>query len=104
MKIRTINMLTILLKPLTLALLFGTGGGLFASTLTIGVLPTGQSVQLGNPVMVSLMIQGLGDHTAPSLGTFDVNILFDPAILSFSTAVFGDPALGDQLDPLGVGS
>jgi hypothetical protein len=55
-------------------------------------------------VNVLLQINGLGNLTAPSLGTFDVNLDFDPTVLSFNNAVFGDPVLGDLLDPTGLGN
>src|ERR1039458_750954 len=76
----------------------------FADVITLGVFPASQSVALGSPVNVSLQITGLGNEAAPSLGTFDVNLNFDPTILSFNSAVFGDPILGDQLDPTGLGN
>jgi hypothetical protein len=53
--------------------------------------------------LLNIFISGLGDGTAPSLSTFDLDISFDPTILAFSTAVFGDPILGDQLDIWGLG-
>jgi len=65
---------------------------------TIGFEPTSQEVLVGSPVDVDLMIWGLGDYTEPSLSTFDLDILFDPTILAFNSAIFGDPILGDQLD------
>ena len=65
----------------------------------LSVQPFGQSVMLGSQALVDLNIAGLGDP--PSLGTFDININFDPTILSFNNFLFGDLALGDQLDPTG---
>jgi len=44
-------------------------------------------------------MSGLGDGTAPSLGVFDLDIGFDPAILGFNSVTFGD-----QLDLWGLGS
>lgn len=60
--------------------------------------------QINNQLPVYLKIAGLGDGTAPSLGVFDVDILFDPVFLAFNNATFGDPLLGDQLDLFGLGS
>lgn len=51
---------------------------------------------------VDLNISGLGNGTA--LGTFDLSIGFDPSILSFQGARFGDPTVGDQLDLEGFGT
>lgn len=69
----------------------------FSSTtvqaVSIAFVPAAQVVLGGTPVDVGLAISGLGDHTAPSLGAFDLTISFDPARLSFSTVVF-DTFLG----------
>jgi hypothetical protein len=46
----------------------------------------------------------LGDGVAPSLGTFDINVNFDPTILEFSDVHYEDPILGNQLDLFGLGS
>jgi len=64
--------------------------------------PSSQSVTPGSPIMVDINIAGLGDP--PSLGTFDINVAFDSTILSFDNFAFGDPVLGDQLDPTGGGN
>lgn len=64
--------------------------------ITIGFDPISQTVPVGSPVTVDLFISGLGDGTAPSLGTFDLVISFDPMILNFSAVIFG-PYLGDPL-------
>jgi len=47
---------------------------------------------------VTISIDGLGAGTAPSLGTYDVNLGFDPLLLSFVSATFGN-----QLDIFGFG-
>lgn len=73
-----------------------------ADIATISVVPSSQSATLGSPVNVSLFIANPGEP--PSLGTFDLNINYDPTILSFRNATFGDPTLGDQLDPTGGGN
>jgi hypothetical protein len=39
---------------------------------------------------VNLLISGLGDGVAPSLGTFDLDVTFDPAILAFNNVLFGN--------------
>jgi hypothetical protein len=67
-----------------------------ASATTIGLTPTSQTVSAGSPVTVDLNISGLGNGTA--LGAFDISVNFDSADLSFQSATFGDPVLGDQLD------
>lgn len=75
-----------------------------SQAITIGFEPATQEVRVGTSVDERLVISGLGDGTAPSLSTFDLNISFDTALLAFSGVTFGDPNLGDQLDLLGFGS
>ena len=69
-----------------------------SQAITIGFDPVGQDVVLGNSASVNLVISGLGDNTAPSLGAFDLNISYDPTILSLTTVGFGN-----QLDIWGLG-
>jgi len=61
-----------------------------AMAVTIGFDPASLSVTEGDTFDVDLFIEGLGDGVAPSLGTYDLDVLFDPAILAFDTVVFGD--------------
>lgn len=74
-----------------LGLLVGT-----AQAATISLSPTAQTVGLGDPFTVDLNISGLGNGTA--LSAFDISVNFDSAGLTFQSAAFGDPVLGDQLD------
>jgi hypothetical protein len=60
----------------------------------LGFVPPAQEVPVGTSVSVDVVISGLGDFTSPSLGAFDLDIAFDPSILSLSSVVFG-PFLGD---------
>lgn len=85
------------------AFLLFASAGLQAQGIVLSFDPAAQSVDLGSSVNVGLVISGLGDSTAPSLGAFDLDIHFDPGRLSFSSATFGDPVLGDRLDVLGLG-
>ena len=71
--------------------------------ISLDFVPATQTLQLGSTVAVGIRISGLGNLTSPSLGTFDINVSFDSARLSFVSAVFGDSILGDQLDLLGLG-
>lgn len=72
--------------------------------LSISLTPTTQTVDVGQTLQFDLVVSGLGAGVAPSLGTYDVDIGFDPGILGFTSAVFGDPILGNQLDLFGFGS
>ena len=75
-----------------------------SQAITIGFEPSLQIVELGSQATVHLSISELGSGVAPSLGTFDLDISYDPSILSFGAVTFGDPILGDQLDLFGLGS
>jgi hypothetical protein len=70
-----------------------------AQAITLSVNPAIQNVNLGSSVSVGVSISGLADGAAPSLGAYDFDLSFNPGVLSFSGAVFGD-----QLDLLGSGS
>lgn len=69
--------------------------------LTISLTPTSQTVDVGQTLQFDLVVTGLGSGAAPSLGTYDLDISFDPGILNFSGAVFGDAMQGNQLDLFG---
>jgi len=75
-----------------------------AKAATISVSPASQSIVNGDSVDVSIVISGLGDGAADSLGAFDLNLTFDNSILSYTAAAFGDPVLGDQLSLGGSGT
>lgn len=91
------------LHRLVLAIAVSTtlGAGV-ARAATIGFTVTPQPFPGGN-VEVALTISGLVDAGAPSLGTFDLDVVFDATVLATPTAVFGDPVLGDELDVTGAG-
>jgi hypothetical protein len=60
------------------------------------------TVTLGGVATVDLSISGLG--AGSQLGGYDLNVGFNPSIVSFASATFGDPKLGDQLDLEGFGT
>ncbi len=62
----------------------------------LSISPATQTVALGSPANFNLNVSGLGNGTA--LGTYDLNVAFDPALLSYSSTSFGS-----QLDVLGFG-
>jgi hypothetical protein len=70
--------------------------------ISINFVPSSQTVHVGDPLSVALQISGLSSRRwgigAPSLGGFDLDVTFNPEILSLSNVVFGDPKRGDQLD------
>lgn len=75
-----------------------------AQAISLGFSPVSQTVIIGQPAQIALKISDLVANSAPSLGSFDLKINFDPSILSFNSVSFGDPILGDQLDLEGLGS
>ena len=75
-----------------------------SNAITIGFNPQHQTVPVGDKAEVALVISELGNGAEPSIGAFDLDITFDPTILTFDSVVFGDPDLGDQLDLSGWGS
>lgn len=75
-----------------------------SQAITLSFDPAFQGVLVGNQVDVDVVISGLGDGVAPSLGVFGLFIGYDPTILYLAAVTFGDPDLGDQLDILDCGS
>ena len=65
----------------------------------VTVTPSTQTVSVGDPFTVNLQISGLGAGTAPSVGVYDIDLGFDPNLVSFSSVAFGS-----GLDVLGLGS
>jgi hypothetical protein len=74
----------------------------FAGTIALSITPLTQGVNVASVPTVAIQIAGLADP--PSLGTFDLYISFSPIVLSLNNVLFGDPGLGDQLDPTGLGN
>lgn len=76
--------------------------------ISLGFVPSAQVVTVGDAFSVGIQISGLSPRLwrlgPPSLGAFDLDVTFNPAILSLSNVVFGDPKRGDQLALLGFGS
>ena len=80
------------------------GAPLGAASIVVGTSPQLQSTNVGSMAEVQINISGLGNKTAPSLGAYDLNIAFNPAVVSFNGLTFGDPLLGDQLNLSGIGT
>ncbi len=74
-----------------------------AQAILLAFTPSSQTVATGSPATVSLSIAGLAG-SATALGGFDLDLSFNPAILSLRGVSFGDPGLGDQLDLGGFSS
>lgn len=86
---------TVFWSSLLVGLVAAVGVHAYPVTLT----PSTQTVNVGDVVTVDLQISGLGIGSAPSLGVFDIDFGFDPALLSLSSVLYG---IG--LDVMGLGS
>jgi len=75
-----------------------------AQAITLSFEVSSSEVSVGSSVDVNVVISDLTDSAAPSLGTFDLDVLFDPALFGLAGVAFGDPVLGDQLDLFDMGS
>ena len=75
-----------------------------SATILLSPAPSTQTIAAGGLTTIDLRIAGLGAGVAPSLGAYDVDLMFDPSVLSFVSATFGDGVLGNQLDLFGLGN
>ena len=57
--------------------------------VTLSLVPTPQSIGVGDPASVDLVISGLGNLAAPSLGAFDVDLTYNPVVVSANPLTFG---------------
>jgi hypothetical protein len=67
-----------------------------AQALVIELVPADPTVSQGDTIEVDVVISGLDAGAPPSLGTFDLDLVFDPSILVPTAVTFG-PFLGDPL-------
>ncbi len=70
--------------------------------ITIDLIPTYQEVEAGTPLTVEIAISELTGGAAPSLGVFDLNLIYDATMLSFAGPA--GVSFGDQLDLFDLGS
>lgn len=90
---------TIRKHPRTAALILALGAliaglGETSSRATLLTLsPPSQVAAVGDKVKVSVDISGLGNLAGPSLGAFDITLLFDSAMLNYEEVSFG-PDMG----------
>lgn len=88
-------------KAAALAGLLATGllGAVSAHAIYVEALPTSPTVAVGGTVQVDINIGDLTDFAAPSLGAYDLSIMFDAAALQYTGVNWGA-----QLDQLQLGS
>ncbi|MDJ0601661.1 MAG: PEP-CTERM sorting domain-containing protein [Crocosphaera sp.] len=67
--------------------------------ISLNVIPSVETVQVEQSVNVDVTITGLGNGEPPSLSTFDLDLDFDPTVLSFNSATFSE-----QLNLSGLGT
>jgi hypothetical protein len=70
-----------------------------ANAFTLSVVPQSPSVSLGGTLTVDVVAAGLLDGSAPSIGTYDLSLSYDSALLSLADVTFGS-----GLDVNGLGS
>ena len=70
-----------------------------ASAISISLVPSSADVAVGESLFVDIMIEDLGTASAPSLGVFDIDIMFSESTIGVTGVTFGS-----QLDILGFGS
>ncbi|MES9980575.1 MAG: cohesin domain-containing protein [Candidatus Thiodiazotropha sp. 6PLUC5] len=58
--------------------------------VTLTLVPMSQEIRVGSTTSVDLNISDLGDYSAPSLGAFLTEIVFDDVALSFESVTYGD--------------
>jgi len=72
-----------------------------AGAVSLNFVPSQQTVDVGQPVSVDLVISGLGSGVPPSIGSFDLDVSFNPGVLTPTGVLFGtflgDPVLGEAL-------
>lgn len=80
-----------LLAPIAATALLAVATPALAVSLSLD--PSADSVGTGQAFEVDVAIAGLGDGAPPSLGGFDIDILFDDVLFEFEGVSFG-PSLG----------
>jgi hypothetical protein len=70
-----------------------------AQAVSLSLIPSLQSVAVGDTITIKVQVSGIKSLQAPALSAFDLGVDFDPLLLAFKSPVrFGDPSRGDLLD------
>lgn len=75
--------------------LFVAAAAIVAASLTaraaiiVSLEPASQTISVGGPVSLDLVVSGLNAFAAPGVGAFDVDLTYNPAVLSAVSASFG---------------
>jgi hypothetical protein len=59
-------------------------------TVSVSLAPTPQTINVGDPAVMDLIVGGLGDFAAPSLAAFDFDLSYDPSVLTAVSLTFGN--------------
>jgi hypothetical protein len=70
-----------------------------ANAVMLTIVPESPTVNLGGTFSVDVVAAGLLGGSAPSIGTYDLNVGYDASLLSLANVTFGN-----GLDVLGLGS
>lgn len=70
-----------------------------ARAVSLALTPAGSVAAVGGSVAIAIEIAGLGNGAPPTLSSFDLDVSFDPSVLSFQSATF-ESALGTGSDVL----
>lgn len=75
-------------------------GATSANALYVQAVPVDSTVGVGGSVQVDIVIGDLTDNAAPSLGAYDLDVVFDASILQYTDIVWGNELDQDQLGSL----
>jgi hypothetical protein len=64
-----------------------------ATLITVDLIPSSFTVTSGQALSTDVFVSGLGASSPPSVGSFDVTVIFDPTLLTATGLTFG-PFLG----------
>lgn len=60
-----------------------------AQAFELSISPPNQAAAVNSPVNADVLVSDLGNGTAPSVGAYDINVNFDPNVLSYQSFNFG---------------
>jgi hypothetical protein len=60
------------------------------ANISLSLEPGPQTINVGDPAVMDLVVSGLGNHASPSLGAFSLDLSYNPAILSAVSLTFGN--------------
>lgn len=59
------------------------------ASIAVSLQPSSQTINPGGAASIDLVISGLGNHVSPSVGGFDFDLTYNPAVLSATGISFG---------------